>query len=286
MGGLVGIGDVAGHLTRVLGAGAHERKHRGRIVARLLGQARIIDRAGIDTWRRAGLEPAHRQVQSAQALGQRVGGAIARAPAAKALVADMDRAAQKGADGENDRTRSKRQPHAGDHAGDVAVLDDQIGHALLKQRQVGLALDKITHRGLVQRAIGLGPRCPYGRALASVQGPKLDPAAIGRAAHHAAQGIDFLDQMALADPADGRVARHLADGFDVVGQQQRPGAAARGRGGTFRTGMAAADDDDIKDIRGLIQGRGCGLVIERHAITPASAYRRSKDIGPGCRKRI
>jgi type IV pilus assembly protein PilO len=38
--------------------------------------------------------------------------------------------------------------------------------------------------------------------------------------HQAAEGVDLLDQMALADTADGRVARHLAQGLDVLRQQK------------------------------------------------------------------
>jgi hypothetical protein len=41
------------------------------------------------------------------------------------------------------------------------------------------------------------------------------------ARHRAAQRVDLLDQMALADAADRRVAAHLAERLDVVRQQQR-----------------------------------------------------------------
>ena len=140
----------------------------------------------------------------------------------------------------------KGQPHGRLDAGDPAVLDHQIGHRLLEQMQVRLVLDHRTHRGLVERAIGLGTGGAHGRALARVEGAKLNAATIGRAAHDAAQRIDLAHQMPLADAADRRVARHLADGFDIVGEQQRTRAHAGGRGRGLGPGVAAADNDDVE----------------------------------------
>ena len=37
--------------------------------------------------------------------------------------------------------------------------------------------------------------------------------------HGAAQRVNLLHQMALADAADGRVAAHLAEGLDIVSEQ-------------------------------------------------------------------
>ena len=35
----------------------------------------------------------------------------------------------------------------------------------------------------------------------------------------ATKGIDFFDQMTLANPADGRIAAHLPQCFNIVGQK-------------------------------------------------------------------
>ena len=51
--------------------------------------------------------------------------------------------------------------------------------------------------------------------------------------------------MPFADAADRRVAGHLPEGFDIVGEQQRLRAHAGGSQRSFRTGVAAADDDDV-----------------------------------------
>jgi len=63
--------------------------------------------------------------------------------------------------------------------------------------------------------------------------------------HDAAERIDFLHEVALADAADGRVARHLADGLGIVGQQQGLGPEPRARRSRLGAGMAAADHDHI-----------------------------------------
>ena len=73
--------------------------------------------------------------------------------------------------------------------------------------------------------------------------------------HRAAQRVDLLDQMPLADAADRRIARHCAQGFDVVRQQQRLHAHARGRQRGFGAGMAATDNDDIEGIGEFHDGR-------------------------------
>ena len=47
----------------------------------------------------------------------------------------------------------------------------------------------------------------------------MNAGAIGGARHNPAEGVDFLDQMALADTTNGWIAGHLADGLDVLGKQ-------------------------------------------------------------------
>jgi len=46
------------------------------------------------------------------------------------------------------------------------------------------------------------PRRPDGGALARVQDPELDARFIGGDRHRAAQRVDFLDEVPLADAAD------------------------------------------------------------------------------------
>ena len=102
---------------------AQEREHRGRRVAGLLLEHAEVDAAAVDAWRRAGLEPADVERQLAQALGERVAGLVAGPPARVVVEADVDPAAEKGADGEHHRVGAEAQAHRGDHAGRASVLD-------------------------------------------------------------------------------------------------------------------------------------------------------------------
>jgi hypothetical protein len=52
--------------------------------------------------------------------------------------------------------------------------------------------------------------------------------------------------MPLSDTADGRIAAHRAQGFEIVGQQQCAATHTRSGQRGFGSGMATADDDDIK----------------------------------------
>ena len=86
-------------------------------------------------------------------------------------------------------------------------------------------------------------------ALAGIQDAKLYARFVGGGRHGAAQGIDFLDQMAFADAAYRRVARHLTQRFDVMREQQRTPAHARAGKRRLGAGMTAANHDYVKFFR-------------------------------------
>ena len=94
--------------------------------------------------------------------------------------------------------------------------------------------------------IGLCPRCAYCRALACIQGTKLDAGPVDGPSHSAPECIDFPGQVSLADAADRRVAAHLTQRSDFLRNEQGPRTRARGSKGCFRTCMATANDDDIE----------------------------------------
>ena len=124
-------------------------------------------------------------------------------------------------------TASRVEPDAelGDDAGDAGVgavaIEGQVVDRLLEQREVGMVFEAGADRLLVEQPVGLRARRAHRRALAGIQYAELDAGLVGGERHRAAQRVDFLDEVALADPADRRIARHLPQGFDVVRQQQR-----------------------------------------------------------------
>ena len=99
---------------------------------------------------------------------------------------------------------------------------------------------------LVELAVGLRPSGAYRRPLAGIQGAQLDACLVRRDRHRAAERIDLLDQMTLADAADRRIAAHLPEGLDVVREQERAAAHARGRERRLGAGVAAADHDHVE----------------------------------------
>ena len=126
--------------------------------------------------------------------------------------------------------------------------------------QVGLVLEHVADGGLVQGAVRLGAGGAHGRALAGVEHPELDARVIRGQTHGAAQRVDLLDQVALADTADGGVAGHLAEGLDVVRQQQGITPHARRGEGRLGARMAAADHDDV-EVLGVFHAGPQGLPV-------------------------
>jgi hypothetical protein len=234
---------------------AHEAEHRHRLVGRgrarhavagLLGALAEVDRAAVQPRRRAGLEPALRQLEFLQPRRQADRRRVAGTTAGMVLEPDMDLAVEEGAGRQHHRAGAKADAdlrHGADHA---IALDHQVVDRLLEQRQVRLVFQHAADRGLVQDAVGLGPGRAHRRPLAAVEDAELDAALVGRQRHRAAERVDLLDQMALADAADRGVAAHGPQRLDVVAQQQGLAAHARGGERGLGAGMAAADDDDIE----------------------------------------
>ena len=158
----------------------------------------------------------------------------------------MDQAVQEGANGQYYRLATDADPALGDHAGNPIPVHDQIVTGLLEDLQVGVVLQHLAYDGLVQQAIRLGTGGAHCRSFGGVEGAELDPAKIDGACHDPAEGIYFLDQVSLADPADRRITGHVSQRIDIVGQQQgiqpHPGC----RCCCFGSCMTAANDDHIK----------------------------------------
>ena len=81
------------------------------MIARLAGEAAIVDGAPVQPGRRAGLEAAQGETSDVKPLGQADRGRIADPAGRPALETQMDLAAQKGARGQDHR----RLPASFDH---------------------------------------------------------------------------------------------------------------------------------------------------------------------------
>ena len=177
-----------------------------------------IDGACIDAWWRARLEAIDAQRHFTQALGEGDRGRIPGAAPFVVFHADVDQTIEEGANGQYDRLAADADPALGDDTGDTIPVHDQIVAGLLEDLQVRVVLQGLTHHCLVQQAISLGTGSPHRRALGRVERAKLDPAEIDGLRHDPAKGVDFLDQVSLADPADRRIAGHMPQRIYVVGE--------------------------------------------------------------------
>ena len=248
---LVGMGNPARQLARMLLAPTEEGKHRRRIITGLLGHHSEIDAATVDPRRRARFQPAYRQFQFAQAGRQTDRGRIPGAAALVTLQADVDQARQEGPRGQHHRAGLEAQADLRDHAGHPVALQDQVVNRLLEHSQIGLVLDTAADGLAIKDTIGLGTGRTHCRTFPRIEDSELDTGLVGGRRHRPAQRVDFLDQMALADTADRGIAGHLAQCFDTMGQQQRTATHARAGERSLGAGMTATDDDYVKFFREL-----------------------------------
>jgi hypothetical protein len=112
----------------------------------------------------------------------------------------------------------------------------------------------------VKIAVTLCPRGAYCRALAEIEGPELYTGCIRGLCHHAAEGINFFNQMPFSNSTDGWITTHLPYGLDAVRDQQCTGATSRRGERGLGAGMAATDHDHIENIGILHQNRFPDLV--------------------------
>ncbi len=244
------VRDPARPLRRVPSRVAEETEDGDRVgIAVLLRQPIEVDGAAVEPRRRAGLQPALRQLQVLQPRREGDSRRIAGAARAVVLQPDMNPPVEEGPGRQDHSLRTEANAHLRDDTRRAAAFQQDVVHRLLEQPQVVLVLQPAPDRPPVQHPVGLGARGAHRRALAAVQDPKLDPRLVGGLGHRPAERIDLLDQMPFADAADRRVAAHLAEGLEAMRQQQRGTAHARGGQRRFGAGMAAADDDDVEVLR-------------------------------------
>ena len=203
-------------------------------------------RGGVPVLSRASANPG-----AVQALRERNRGRIAEAPGRRSLVAEMDHAAQEGAGRQHDCAAGDRAAVRELDAGDSAGVGRDPGRFAFDDGQVRGLADKRLHGAPIELAVGLGARPLDGRPLAAVEDAELDAGRIGGARHHAIERVDLAHEMALAQAADCGIAGHLADRRETVGDERGRRAGARRGGCGFASGMAPADDNDVKFHRGV-----------------------------------
>ena len=149
-----------------------------QLAACVKSMVRPLSRQGVPVLKRASSKP-----QAAQAVAQRLGGAVAGPAAARLRLAGVHDRLEERAGGQDDGAGAVERVAAGDDADDAcvaalatraAVFEQQPFDHLLPQRQVRLVLDAALHRELVELLVGLGARRVHRRALGAVEHAELD----------------------------------------------------------------------------------------------------------------
>src|SRR5581483_8184573 len=96
-----------------------------------------------------------------------------------------------------------------------AVFNKQRFHAALTQGEARTIFQNPLHPLTVECLVGLCARCANRWPLLGVEDSKLNSGLVDRKPHLAAERVDFLHQVALADAANGGIARHLADVIQI-----------------------------------------------------------------------
>lgn len=159
---------------------------------------------------------------------------------------DVHEAVQESPSGQYHGTGTEAQAGLGHGADDAVPFQHQVIHGLLEQTQVGLVFQAVADGLAVKNPVGLGAGSAHGRPFRRVQDTKLDTGFVGSQGHGSTQSVHFFNQVPLAYATDRGVAGHLTERFDVVSQQQGLAAGTGGSKRGFRTGVAAAYDDDIE----------------------------------------
>jgi len=215
--GRVGVGDVARHLSWVIGGGAEVAEHRSRVVTGLLGHDGKIDAARIDAWGRTGLQTTDTEIERPQPVREGLRRGIPGTAATRFDVANVDQPREESAGREHHLMCLKAQAILRAYARHPVADDLEVVDRRLEHREVRLPVNHRADRIAVEAAVCLCAGGAHGRALARVQGAKLNARKIGSVRHGATECINLLDEVALADAANRRIATHLPNGFDIVG---------------------------------------------------------------------
>lgn len=233
-----------GDLPR-LDAVGQEGEWLRRLVAWLRRQARPIDRASPQAWRRPGLEPAEREVLPVQALRKSDGRRLTDPARGDRFFPHVDQAPQERAGRQDHTARADLLARSELNPGHPAVRANQILNGPRPDGEPRLLAQQCLDRLAVKLAVRLRPWTPDGRTLAPVEHAELNARTVDGPRHDPVQRIDLADEMALAQPAYGRIAGHLADRVQSLRQQQCARADACRRRRRLAPGMAAADHNDI-----------------------------------------
>src|SRR5262249_35686060 len=159
-------------------------------VAVLPSEPAQVNRAPIDARWRSRLEAFNRNPFCLKSLCQLDRRRLTRSSSwYLGLESLVDLAAQEGPGSHDHAARLNPFPLSGDDSPHSSLLYQKFRHCALRERQLLLSLEDLTHRAPIESAIALRPRTPDRRTLGAIQHPELDHRAIGCPAHHSTHRI-------------------------------------------------------------------------------------------------
>ena len=238
------MGDRAADLLR-LRTRAQIGEHHRLVIARLLFQNIPGNGRSLDPRWRTGFQPAQGKPETLQTFAQLVRRPVAPSTCLPADIADVNRPAQKGSGGQDDRPAPDLLPVGQPDTLHLSRISQQRLDFAHDEIETGICAGQIPSRLTIQITVHLGARSLDRWPLPTVQKPELDACAIRKTPHHAVHCIDLADQMALPQPTNRGIARQGADIFaahrDKNDRRAGPGGRCRG----FQAGMTATDDSNI-----------------------------------------
>ena len=130
----------------------------------------------------------------------------------------------------------------------TAVLDDHATGASEEPGEVRQRGERVAYPPAVLPLVRLRARRPHRRTAAAIEQLELDAGRVDRAAHQAAERIDFADEMPLRRAADRRIAGHERHRLGRERAQPNPASHTSRRPRGLDTRMAGADHDDVKVV--------------------------------------
>ena len=123
------VRDVADHL-RCLDPLSQERERARWIIAGLLDETRPIDRPAIQSWRRAGLQTPHPEIETGERRREPERGCLSHSASLDLFLADMDHAPQKRPGGDHDSPGGKYGALLGDDTRHLCGADQQVARGV------------------------------------------------------------------------------------------------------------------------------------------------------------
>ena len=161
-------------------------------------------------------------------------------------MADMNDPAQECAGRQNHCPSAYFRRVAQTNATHAPAFHQKVGNLAINDGQVRMSQDLILNCAFVKRAVCLGPRALYRRALPPVQQPKLNPRPIRCPPHNAIERVNLANKVPFSESTNRGIAGHHPDFRRIKRNQNRAHTHPRSGMRRINASMSATNDDNFK----------------------------------------